>query len=403
MQEKVVAIIGGGRWARVYLSVLTTFDLPYRLVVVSTANAKQFAGLRDRNNAEIRVVPTVEQLLQVHPIAFAVVVNAARLHAATAIRLLEARVPVLMEKPLALCRTDIERLNSAALHHGVHLMPAFTFLNCSYLHHFAQTVDALGERLAGVRLEWSDPRAEVRYGEEKGYDPGISVAQDVMPHIGAILSLILKAPDVAPNVLGCRIERGGRKVTLDLTYSGAPCRVILEREAEARRRLLAVELESGIEPCLDFTTEPGVITVGSRSMSGDPDWNDTVKPVRRLLQSFLSMLALPLPEPLVDEHLRRVGVSTVALAEECDAALKAQQRLWLSRCSKSQASDDITYAISELGAPKWFDAAQIAPGDPAALRQRTRVEMQRIMMSGGEESWLSALEAPIAFQNQDGI
>jgi hypothetical protein len=92
---------------------------------------------------------------------------------------------------------------------GVCAMPSLTFLHCSYVDRFAKAIGADGERLKHLKLDWADPVTEIRYGDRKSYDPGISVAQDVVPHVWAILSQIARTPIQADGVKSCRIAAGG--------------------------------------------------------------------------------------------------------------------------------------------------------------------------------------------------
>jgi predicted dehydrogenase len=381
-------VVGGGRWARVLLSVLSSLDFPHRLIAVSTANAEKLGTLRMANDAGLPVVPTVDDLLRHHQVDAAVVVNAARLHEDTAHRLIDAGVSVLVEKPLALRVSQVERLYAAAADRGVHVMPALTFLHCSYLERFAQAIGEIAEPLAGLRLEWRDHGSEVRYGEGKTYDPGISVAQDVMPHIWSVLATALRAFDASIEVRSCAAERGGRRAGFELFISGIPCRVVLEREAEARRRHLVIEFSSGRELALDFTMEPGTVTDGFQASSGDPDWDRTRRPLRRQLEAFLTLLK----QPLGDKTCRRASMASTALAEDSDRLLKQQQSAWLRTCPTSRVDDDVVYAISELLGPHLYRTNGLPAGDRAALKERVDRSMREIIISTGSGDWLSAVE-----------
>ena len=318
---KTLAIVGGGRWARVFISVLSAMDLPHQLVVVSMSNTEKLASIRAKNNSDFEIVPTLDHLLEQYDVEAAVVVNAARLHTDTASRLVEAGLSVLIEKPLALHKSDVDDLYARAAEIGVHVAPSLTFLHCTYLHNFARMIREHKERAVRARLEWSDPRAEVRYGEDKTYDPGISIAQDVIPHVWAILASTLGVRGELIEAQSCVAQRGGRMATFEFAFKGTPCHVVIERDAQVRSRRLVVEFPSGPQLTIDFSTEPGTIKIGSDTFSGDPDWDRATRPVPRQLQAFLTLVG----QPTGEASLFQASMDSVSLAESSDALLKQQQ------------------------------------------------------------------------------
>lgn len=368
-ERSTLAVIGGGRWARVILSVLSRLELPYQIVVVSTANAKRFMD----PSFNVELVPGLNELWDQYEVKAAIVVNAARQHAETALQLIEAGASVLVEKPLALRTSDVDRLVQRAKSCEVQMVPSLTFLHCVYLHRFSEMIAVRG-RVARAVVEWYDPRAELRYGEDKLYDPGVSVAQDVMPHVWSILASTLGFPD-APVVLGsCTAARGGKRAEFEFVFSKIPCHVAIERDAPVRRRFLAVELLSGLKMAIDFTDEPGTITMGLETSSGDPEWERRSRPVSRQLQAFLSLI----DQPSGEVSSVRAAFGSVALAEDADTLLKGQQEAWLGRRSIADSDNDTIYAMRELASPRLHEAGDIRPGDRDALDRWIEEALHRI-------------------------
>ncbi|WP_210497170.1 Gfo/Idh/MocA family oxidoreductase [Microvirga antarctica] len=388
-KRQAVAVVGGGRWARILLSVLATLNLPYELVVVSKANPARLADLGRATGAHFVVVPEIDDALNAYDVVAAVVVNAARLHAQTALRLVEAGISVLVEKPVALDLHDVDTLFLRAAENGVHVMPALTFLHCSYLHRFARTVAEAGTPVS-ARIDWCDAAAEVRYGEDKMYDAGISVAQDVMPHVWSILTTVLGGPnvDVRVDVHACDIAGGGRSAAFDLVFGGMPCRVTLQREGLARQRSIAVALSSGSTLTLDFTTEPGTVTAGTHVVTGDPDWERVARPVKRQLQAFVARIGGP-----VSARADAAARSSVAISESADRLLKREQESWLAGQAISRLDDDVKYAVRELMASRWDDSGAVRPGDRAALDQQLEYSVRTLVSANAAGNWQSAIEA----------
>lgn len=389
LQSDVIAIIGGGRWARVYLSVLAGLGLPYRVAIVSAANAAELEARKDTGLLDALIVPSLEELLANHRVVAAIVVNAARRHAETCLNLLDAGVPTLVEKPAALTRSEIDRLESHVNARTVRIMPALTFLHCTYLHRFAEILHRLGERPVGLKLEWRDASAEIRHGERKAYDTGLSVAQDVMPHVWAILTTVLRqSASETYRVRSCEIARGGRLASFTLSAAGLSNEVTLERDGSERRRLIEVSLASGRRLTLDFTVEPGTVLMDGVASSGDPDWNTTTRPVARLLGQFFSSLDRPEERGLVES-----AAATVALVEDADARMKDCQLAWLANCPASHVDDHVEYAIRDILSETIYKDGKVMPGDASALQRATRTFMEQTLANPDRTDWLSALSA----------
>jgi len=388
--ERTFAVVGGGRWARVYLSVIAEFDFPYRVVVVSSANAAALAGVRAGRTGAVEVVPSIDDLKRHGPIAAALVVNPAVSHAEAACRLLGLGVPVLVEKPIALRMEQVERIYSAASGSGLLVVPALTFLHCSYLERFARMIG--GDRAGPpkrVLLEWHDPVTEHRHGEEKSHDGGISIGQDVMPHVWSILSVVLGRPQAGATVQRCAIERGGRDVRYTLSFDGTPCDVRLQRAAHGRRRFIGIEWSRGATVSLDFTVEPGIITAGAQSFNADPDWHGVRRPVRRQLDQFVSELA----GTTVSGHWRGVAAACTSLVQQADDCLKREQAALLRGSPVCAWNDDIAYALHETLAPRLLADRRVAPGDRHGLRQQLDRSVSEMRARSGADNWHSAQQS----------
>lgn len=317
MEGLSIAVVGGGRWARVYLRLLLArVDLVRGVVAVTPRNADDMRAWAVAEGFAARMSVAAEWPDAGAAIDAAIVVNAAADHQATAERLLRARIPVLIEKPFAMSEAGARHLVDLAASHGTWLAAAQVFRFAGYLDRFAAV---LGEAqgIADIAVTWCDPQTEQRYGDEKRNDPGLPLVIDVLPHVLSILETMRPAP-----VVQCQdvvVARGGTQIDLQLAVSGVPCAVRLAREAERRARIVEVTAKQR-RAVLDFTVEPGEITIDGRSQTADPDWGSVPSPLTRLLAAFLSAVAGGAQDGrLAAAH----GVAACALA---DAALALQRR-----------------------------------------------------------------------------
>ncbi|HSX12819.1 MAG TPA: Gfo/Idh/MocA family oxidoreductase [Chlamydiales bacterium] len=289
--KSVFAVVGGGRWGRVILSVLAGMKIPFdRIVCVSQFNAQILIENAEKfkGSCAFSVVSSLDELFRNYDVKAAVVVNKAEQHYKTALHLIERHVPILVEKPVVLLVEEARILVQKASRMGICLVPGLSYRFCSYLHAFAKKIAQQGKKPRNFLIDWADPKGELRYGEAKQYDPKIDVAQDVMPHIWSIFSTLF---DSAPiRIDNCLKTVGADAATFCVCVEGrAEGTVVLERNATARSRKVILEYEEEILS-LDFAKEPGIIKMGKETEVGDSNWSSNPGPLRKQLEYFLSLL-----------------------------------------------------------------------------------------------------------------
>lgn len=273
-----LAIIGGGRWGRVILSVLATSDLPLdRITMVTKHNTALVHELASR--LVLKHPLRIASELSDTPSA-AIVVNAARSHFQTACELIERGVPLLIEKPVVLTPQEAQHIVALAHDANTIVVPGLSYRFCSYLHHFAERIMSL-HPFSGFDLRWSDRAGEIRYGEQKINDESINVADDVMPHMWTILSVLF--PGARFQVTSCQSTRGRKTATFTLCAERMKGTVTIERDSDRRCRIIQL-----LPPAsLDFSEEPGMMTIGTDTTTADSGWTTGPKPLARQLRYFL--------------------------------------------------------------------------------------------------------------------
>jgi len=306
-----VAIIGGGRWGRVILSVLATSDLPVdRITLVTTHNAALAQNLVSQlaSNHPIRIVSELSDSASV-----AIIANAARSHGETARNLIARGAHLLIEKPVVLTLPEARQLLSLARAARTILLAGLSYRFCSYLRNFARRI-VPPRPITGFDLHWSDPAGEIRYGEQKVYDATINVADDVMPHVWAILSVLF--PQAVFAVTSCTTARGGKSATFTLSAGGMKGSVTLERDSDRRRRMIQLSAPAS----LDFSVEPGTMTIGAETMTADDDWANSPGPLARQLRYFLECVE----DGKTAEEDETALFESVRLAESASALFNAR-------------------------------------------------------------------------------
>lgn len=340
-----VAVIGGGRWARVLADVLCGLVPPsVRISVHSPRNAKAMsAWVSERGFAQRIQVSSDFPRFPSGESNAVIVANAAYDHEKAIEWALSEGVPVLVEKPLTLNFAASQRLADLARSQKTYFAAAHVFLFARYVEAFSKLI-ANEDGIQSICVYWMDPQSENRYGEAKSYDPGLTVYADWLPHVISILDTLVASP--AQRWERLEFLRGGAYLDIDLKLGDIPCAVQLVRNGNSRKRCIEVTTRQK-KITLDFSSEPGTIFSDSGELCGDPDWDVKEKPVSRMLGAFLQGAAGGIRDSRLDiAHGLRASQAIDQVTSLYNSALLP----WLSKKLLMIQDDDIDlrYALSEI-------------------------------------------------------
>lgn len=285
-----VLLLGGGRWGRVHAQVLHQI-LPEDATVtwVSHHNKVDAESAIARMGAENRfaLVDDLEDAVALRPTA-AIVATATHTHARYAAAVLAHGLHTYVEKPLTLNLEDAKALVEAAREKALVLGIGTELLEATYLHHFRSLLSS--SAIADIRIEWTEAEFDVRHGMPKRLDLATPRVHDVFPHIWSILRVLiperqLRVTDATPG------DRGA--ATIGAAIGEAPISAFIDRRAAGRRRFISIAFADGRRADLDFTIEPGTITLDGTIMPSDPDWGHRPTPLAAALMGFLRAVAMP--------------------------------------------------------------------------------------------------------------
>jgi len=341
-----VAVIGGGRWARVLLEVLCGLVHPsVRISTHSPHNAHAMAAWAAARGLESRLHVSAGYPRVLTGQACAVIVaNAVRDHEKAIDWALSKHFPVLVEKPVTLNFDTTQRMAKLALSQQTYLAAAHVFLFARYVGAFVKLVAETGGARS-VRVQWMDPRAEIRYGEAKSYDPGLTIYADLLPHIVPILGALA----TGTVEMGPRLEflRGGAHLRMNVSLSNIPCEIEMVRNGDNRQRLIEVTTREGLKS-LDFAKEPGTIVDATSVRCGDPAWDTSPKPVATMLRAFLQGAA----GEVLDERLDiRIASQANRIIDQLSPVYHAAVSAFLvEKCSdlREDIDADLRYALNEI-------------------------------------------------------
>mgnify|MGYP003998828351 CR=1 FL=1 len=343
---EAVAVIGGGRWARVLLEVLCSvvpgsIEISAHSPRNSHAMSEWVLGSELENR--IQVYSDYPKVVADKKVAL-IVVNAARDHEKAIEWALSKQLPVLVEKPVTLSFSATQRMAELAIRQDTYFAAAHVFLFASYIESFSRLILSQ-KNIVSIRVFWSDPTSERRYGESKNYDAGLPVYADWLPHILSILgSFMVGLPQLRKNIL---FMDGGSRLNIKLFYEKIPCSIELIRNGKSRKRIFEVSTEQQ-KHTLDFGVEPGVIYTDSNALPDNPDWSDEPGPVAKMLSAFLQGVACDVRDQRLDIS---IGLSSGQLIDQVGLIYRDCLFYWLNeefhRCY-DDISISMNYALTEL-------------------------------------------------------
>jgi predicted dehydrogenase len=340
-----IAVIGGGRWARVLTEVLCELIPKSVKVSVHTRHNVEVISrwISARGLAsQVYVSPEWPKFVSGNLNAV-IVANAAHDHEKSVRWALSAGAPVLVEKPISLNAATAQQLIDLALHNNIRFAAAHVFLFARYVEKFSSLVAGMGQ-LQSLRVYWTDPQFEYRYGEEKQYDSSLPIFSDFLPHILSVIGTLMHSlPDKSEIT---KFKRGGACLELKLLLGNTPCIIWLERKSDQRRRLIIAKAEQKMLR-LDFCKEPGIITDGFRTVVGDSDWDFKQHPVARMLTAFLKWVVSGDYDSRLDIN---IGLRTCQVIDKIADEYHSAMKSWLADRLSSAAliDDDIRYALYEI-------------------------------------------------------
>lgn len=341
-----VAVIGGGRWARVLLEVLCDLVSPtVRISAHSPHNAQAMLEWASARSLERRIQVSSEYPQVVAGESGAVIVaNAARDHEKAIEWALSRRLPVLVEKPVTLSSAATQRMADLAISQKTYLASAHVFLFARYVTAFSKLLNGV-DGIQAMRVQWMDPRAESRYGEAKSYDPGLTIYADWLPHVLSILGTL--SPSSIQLGRGLEVLRGGAHLKMDVRLGGIPCEIELVRNGTSRQRLIEAVTRNGLES-LDFSKEPGTIISAASARCADPAWDIELRPAASMLRTFLRGAA----GGGYDERLNvGIGLRVSRIIDQLSPAYHTAVSVWLGKkysALDEEADADLRYALSEI-------------------------------------------------------
>jgi predicted dehydrogenase len=377
-----ISIVGGGRWARTIAAVLCSLPRPPCVVVHTLRNAAGISSWAEelRLGDRLRIAAAWPHFGAKRDRPDAVIVaNRVRDHFAAALPALRAGVPVMVEKPVALPRAKIAELSGTAEANETFLAASNVLLFARYFDAFAQMATTISQPRR-IAFTWIDGPADLRRGEIKSYDAGVTLFDDVLPHIVPMLDSLNFG---GLSLDGLHIRRGGAEITIEARSNARAVILDLARDGSGRRRLIEAEGD-GTTATLDFSDEPGLIHAPGFVGNGDPLWDSAPRPLATMLTAFLAAIG---GQPLDPRLSPACAMAAGALADTVRERYIGHQIQWLDRRLGAPLDAPLHYAFREFadddkgGRAERIADAWSAIGDPSGLR--SLLSQSRLLLEAG--------------------
>lgn len=356
-------IVGTRRWARIMAAELCA-AVPAECAIRLLGNPPE-AGLRQwlDSSGLARRIQIVESMPPCPPsqTGVALVVNSAYQHRVSIEEALSAGYNVVSEKPMSFSREETQGLIDRAETLGLALFCTNTYLFAEYLSAFKDNW-LTGRQFTAVYISWSDAATEVRYGESKGYDSGVPVIFDVLPHIANLV--VATQGEGTPVFADIAVCGGGSEVSIRYRHEKIDIHVYIARNAAQRiRRMRFTGPDSNV--VLDFTAEPGTVVVDqSPPVSVAPDWQKKRKPIAAMLRSVIEFFESGKQDTRLSTRSALLGN---ALIDGVVRSYVDQQLALLAGRGGREASspdEDFDYAEKELRSVADRVLPHVAPDSP---------------------------------------
>lgn len=342
-----VAVIGGGRWARVLLGTICSIAPSNVKISIHTKhNITQMQDwlLEKKLDTRVTVSPDYPNFDSRKKCAV-IVVNAARDHQKAIQWALEHDSAVLVEKPMTLSTFATNQLVEFAKFKDLKLAPAHIFLFNDSLKSFKKVIEDSHVKITSIKIFWEDPRIENRYGERKSYDSSLPIHADLFPHIVSVLENIL--PNSVLEFVDLKLNKGGASIIVQARVNGLPCEFELVRDGTSRNRRVEIKCSAG-NYSLNFSTEPGVIELNGETLDVSNPVQGEKRPSEQMLSAFFNWVS----EGIFHHALNAdIGLKANKLIDQAQLHYDSAFSIWLIdniTSSRGKFGEEIRYGLKEF-------------------------------------------------------
>ena len=326
MINKKIIIVGGGRWARTIIkTLLSNFNENLIIYIHSPNNFHSIEqwSMNICKESKIKILKNIDDIKLIKPSA-GIIVNKAKDHFKFAKKLLEMKIPTLIEKPITTKYNDTYELYKLAKRTSTYIAPALVFSFSGYLNDIAKSINSV-EKINSFIINWSDPDNEIIDGEKKRYDPETTVVEDCLPHFLSLLRTFTNLTIVDYDSL--IFQRGGSKISLNFKSDLKKLRFNISRKAATRERVIIINTKTA-EYQINFSNELPVMKKNNELYEIDYETKSYNRPMARMIKAFFEAIDQNKYIKELDIHY---GLEISKLTEKIMVDYLKLQKKWLKK------------------------------------------------------------------------
>jgi len=301
--SRAIALIGGGRWARVILGCIRRIK-PLAPIIWVTKYGRDtgHAWLKTQDLDNVSFVDDLQTLWPLRPRAV-IIASTSSLHADHLRQSLANGIPTLCEKPYCFTLSEADELISLSQHAGIIGAVNLEFSYATYFKDFAKLISDIEIQHLGIT--WSDPWMETRYDETKCADIYTSMAHDAPPHCWSAICAVTGFSDYE-NIRISYTKTGDINIRADV--NNIPINMDISRRAKTRVRRMTINQGRAQ---LNFAQEPGAAIINGKQTP--LEWRES-RPLTASLAAFFHCI-----ENQYDDLPTSLEASRACIALSADA------------------------------------------------------------------------------------
>ena len=297
-----VLIVGGGRWGKVWTSVLTDARGSSKHLAMAARTDVAAASSWANESAAAQgmtVCNSISQAVALMPsLKTAIVCSRPRDHLRDVLEAFDYGLHVLVEKPI-----------STKAAHAVQLMERSLQVNrklavgteLAFIPAVQQCLQEFGLGMSHnlkASLYWSDPVDETRYGSVKARHEEVDAMNDLLPHAFSIFRTL--ASSVEFRIADASQDSSGNKGYLLLrNQRSSEFRLMFDLAAQQRRRSVEVNCSAGVI-AIDFSSNCSSIKLNGSPYPLNTSLQSLTSTLRLQLGAFFAEIAAPQTEFTLD-------------------------------------------------------------------------------------------------------
>jgi predicted dehydrogenase len=285
-----IVVIGGGRWARTWASVIAAARGSGEGLIMAARTDPDDVRAWARARADLAGIAVVSSLAEAFAVkprpAAAIVSSRPYNHVSDSLEALRQGLHVLVEKPVSLDVASGRSLIVAAQEAKRVLAMGTEFAYLPAFHQLAGELVTRDERDIELALEWHDLAEEYRYGATKIRHEEVGLLFDLLPHAFSIFRIFAYQDKL--NIVGSRHDETKARGHIEFRDArGGRFEVRCDARATARRRCLMIK-SGAARASVDFGNARPVITIDGRPHSLDERFVAMTSTLRLELGAFLA-------------------------------------------------------------------------------------------------------------------